>query len=76
MRPVGFESDFSSVGHLRNEIEQKLSRKAEDYEVNSLRSHVGNLEHTVRELSSKIDGLESRLQTMEENLRNEIYNRM
>lgn len=67
MSRPGFESPFEGVGNLRCEIESKLHGKADTYEIHSLNSKISNLESTIRELRSEIDGFHSRLQTLEEN---------
>ena len=46
------------------DVEQKASRaESRLYELDSLRSDVCSLEHTVRELRAEIDGLRNELQT-------------
>ena len=47
---------------------QRTANRAESrlYELDSLRSDVGSLEHTVRELRAEIDGLRTELQTSQE----------
>ena len=44
---------------------ERTANRAESrlYELDSLRSDVGSLEHTVRELRAEIDGLRNELQT-------------
>ena len=49
-----------------NDIERSLRDKAENYEVNSIRGNVDNLERTCRELRSTVDGLCSQLETCQE----------
>lgn len=66
MSSPGFESPFSGIGNLRNEIRQELSRKADSHEIISLRSKMDNLEYSLREIRSVVAGLESRLQILEE----------
>ena len=43
---------------------ERSAKRAEDrlYELDSIRSDVGSLEHTVRELRAEIDGLRAELQ--------------
>lgn len=48
------------------DIERSLRGKAEYYELSSLRSQLGSLEHTVRELRSLVDGLRTELQTVQD----------
>jgi predicted nucleic acid-binding Zn-ribbon protein len=62
----GFENPSSSIGNLRSEIEHKLHGKVDSHEIHSLNHKVDSLERTIRELRSEIDGLVSRLQTLEE----------
>ncbi len=52
---------------------QDVERKAEKaysrlYEIDTLRSELVSLEHTVRELSSTCDGLRSELQTCQDKI--------
>lgn len=72
-RPPGFESPFEGVGHLRQEIQSELRRKADDHEVHTLRSTVHSLESTVRRLESALDGVRSELSELQENLRQHTY---
>lgn len=64
--PVGMESSFSGVGHLRDEMNSKLNQKADSHEIYSLRSNVNSLENSVRELRAEIDGLRFELQQLRE----------
>lgn len=70
----GFESVFTSVGNLRNEIEGKLTGKADKYEITSLDSKIRRLEHTIGNLSSQFSELCSRIQTLEEDKLKESQN--
>lgn len=47
------------------DIRSLIERKADQHEIHTLRSNVDSLEHTVRELSARIDGLCSRLSEIE-----------
>lgn len=51
------------------DIEKRIRSKAEDYEVSTLRSQLDRMEHTVRELSSLVDGLRNELETTQSKLR-------
>lgn len=52
-----------------SDIERGLRSKAEDYEVSTLRSQLDSLEHTVRQLSSLVDGLRNELETAQSQIR-------
>ncbi len=67
-RPAGFESFTSGVGNLRSEMQSELHRKADSYEVSSLHSDVGRLEHTVRELGSENSQLRFEFQQLQERI--------
>ena len=56
---------FLKAGLLKGE----LHRKANEYEVSTLRSTVGSLEYSVRELSATCDVLRSELSQLQENFR-------
>ena len=51
-----FEWRIQDIERTANRAESRL------YELDSLRSDVGSLEHTVRELRTEIDGLHNELQ--------------
>jgi len=59
----------SDTGRLQSEIrdvERKVNQCAQSHEVHQAQRDVDNLEHTMRELSSMVDGLRSELQTLQE----------
>ena len=63
------QAPWTGIGALQQEvssIKSDLHRKANSYEISTLSSKVDSLEHTIRELRTEIDGLCSRLQTLEE----------
>ena len=55
-----FEWRIQDIERTANRAESRL------YELDSLRSDVGSLEHTVRELRTEIDGLCTELKTSQE----------
>ena len=55
-----FEWRIQDIERTANRAESRL------YELDSLRSDVGSLEHTVRELRAEIAGLRAELQTSQE----------
>lgn len=61
---------WTEIGRLQQDVqslENKLNGKADSYEISSLRSNVDHLEHTMREISSALDGFRTELQTLQEN---------
>lgn len=62
----------SDTGRLQSEIrdvERKVSQCAQSHEVHQAQRNVDSLEHTVRELSSVVDGLRYELETLREEIR-------
>lgn len=67
-----FAAPWSDTGRLQGDIDRlnsELHRKANEYEVSTLRSTVGSLEYSVRELSATCDVLRSELSQLQENFR-------
>lgn len=64
-----FSHTFSQVGYDLRNLESKIDRKADQYEIHTLRSNVDSLEHFLREARAETDGLRSRVETLEESLR-------
>jgi regulator of replication initiation timing len=50
------------------EMESKLSQKADRYEISSLNSDVGNLQHSIREISAENSRLRLELQDVQDKL--------
>lgn len=57
-----------------NDIERKVDRKADEYEVSQARRDVDSLERTVRELSSMVDGLRHELEACQDQV-NQLLNK-
>jgi len=60
---------WTDTGRLQNEIQSirnDLRNKAENHELSSINCRLDSLEHTVRELGSTLDGVQHRLQQLEE----------
>lgn len=59
------------------DIENKLRNKADDYQLDQTNSDVYRMEHSMREISSLVDGLRIELKTYQdkvENLEQELRN--
>jgi len=56
----GMENSFTGVGHLRDEINSKLSSKADKYEVDSLKQEISSLRSQIERLQNQVSGLQSR----------------
>ena len=54
----------SDISDIRNE----LRGKANGYEIHAVSSRVDTLEHTCREIGTKVDGFHFELQALQENL--------
>ncbi|KKN78320.1 hypothetical protein LCGC14_0351790 [marine sediment metagenome] len=52
-----------------SEIRRKVDGKADSHEISSLRGKLDSLEHSVREISTLVNGFELRLQELEEDKR-------
>ena len=60
----------SQIGSLQSDIrdiKSELNRKVNSYEISSLNSKVASLEHTIGQLSTEVNGILFKLQTLEEN---------
>ena len=57
-----------------NSIKSILGGKANDYDVRQALGRLDSLEHTVREISTSLDGLRSQLQAIQEGLRVAVEN--
>ncbi len=67
-----FAHPCSDTGRLQSQVrdlERKMSQCAQAHEVYQTSRDVGNLEHTVRELSAVVDELRYRVEIAEEDLR-------
>ena len=62
-------NSFSAVGYDLRNLESKIDRKAEQYEIHALRRSVDSLEHSLREARAETDGLRYRIEMLEENIR-------
>jgi len=60
---------FSTVGYDLRNLECKIDRKADQYEIHTLRSNVDRLECSLREARAETDGLRYRLERLEESIR-------
>lgn len=63
---------WSEIGQLQQEIshiKNQLNNKPDNHEIYQIDSRLDSLERTCREISSEINGVLSRLQEMEENIR-------
>ena len=64
------QAPWSGIGSLQSEISEikfLLSNKGDKYELGSTIHRLDNLEHTVREISSLLDGFRYRIEALEEN---------
>jgi len=69
MFPPAFPT--SQLGQLESEIrnlKSEIGRKANDYEVNTLRNKMDSLEYSIREVRSQVDGLLFKMQKLEEDI--------
>lgn len=61
----------SGLGHLQSEIQQlehKISGKADQHDVSQTHSDVVRMEHTMREACAEIARLRDRLETLEQKI--------
>lgn len=66
------QAPWTDIGSLQSDVRQlrdELRNKAKDYEIHALNSRVDSLERACGQLRSEIDGLLSRMQEMEANIR-------
>jgi len=54
------------------DLRSELQKKADRYEVHSFNSAVDCLEHSLREISSEVDGLRTRMQEVEMRIQEHI----
>lgn len=62
------QAPWTGIGALQSEIssiKSELGRKADDYKISSLNNDVATVANAVREVSSVVDGLLTRLQKVE-----------
>jgi len=62
------QAPWTGIGSLQrdiSDIKQKLLGKVDKYEIHSINSRLDRLEHTVREISSALDGLRYRCEALE-----------
>lgn len=60
---------WTEIGRCQADIQSiksELHRKADSYEIHEINRRLDRLEHSVREISSALDGLLSRLQACED----------
>lgn len=60
---------WTEIGRLQQEVttlQNEMRNKSDSHEIHSINRRLDSLEHTCREIWSKVDDLSSRLQTMEE----------
>ena len=65
------ESPFTSIGRAQGDIDRlrnELRGKVNAYEIHALTSKLDRLEHSLREISTALDGILSRLQDAESRL--------
>ena len=60
---------WTPIGSLQSDVQSitsQLARKADTHEIHSLNSKLDSLERTMREISTTLNGVLSRLQELEE----------
>ena len=60
-------TDIGSLQQKADSLQSEMYRKADKHEMDSLRSKLGCLECSVRELSSSLDSLRSELEELRKN---------
>ncbi|MGM0589240.1 MAG: hypothetical protein ACQETE_12535 [Bacteroidota bacterium] len=63
---------WSDIGRLQSEMQQiknDVRTKADSHELSSINRRMDNLEHSMRELSAKVDGVLSELRQLQEDRR-------
>lgn len=63
------QAPWTGIGSLQSEvtdIKRILSGKADAHEIHSINTRLDHLEHTIREISSTLDGLRYRCEALEE----------
>ena len=62
---------WTEIGRCQQDIhsiKSELHRKVDEHEISSINRRLDSLEHTVREISTSVDGIIFRLQTCEDKL--------
>lgn len=62
-------SPFTAIGRVEQEvmdIKRQLGRKIDEYKITEINSKTSSLEREIREISTKVDGIFTRLQILEE----------
>lgn len=62
---------WTEIGRCQQDIQSiknKLHRKADDHEIHSINRRLDSVEHTLREISSTLDGILFKFQTIENQL--------
>jgi len=62
-------SPFTAIGRVEQEvmdIKRQLGRKIDEYKITGINSKISSLEHEIRKISTKVDGIFTRLQILEE----------
>jgi hypothetical protein len=63
------QAPWTEIGTLQQDImslKRDIHNKADNHEISSINSRLDSLERAYRDLSAQVDGLLSRLQTLEE----------
>ena len=63
-----YEPPWTQIGALQQEVgtlKNDLHRKADSHEIHEINRRLDSMEHSLREISSALDGILSRLQTYE-----------
>ena len=66
-----FQPPWTDIGSLQQRVDQldsQMHRKADSYDVSSLRGDVGRLQDSLREISALVDGLRSELLAAQERI--------
>ncbi len=66
-----YSAPWTDVGRIQQDldvIKSQLYGKANSYELSEINHKVGNLEHSLRQLSTEVDGFRQRMQDLEARL--------
>jgi len=66
MRPAAPWTDIGAIQSEIHSLQSELSRKVNNYELSALHGRLDRLEHSVLEIRALFDGLQSRMQMLEE----------